>query len=633
MNVYLEDDYHMLSNKREILLQLINQNPTINQRKLVHLSPFSLGTINQTLKQLHEQELVSLTKEKNRYCYHITDLGIRFLETNRANRIQEKVLLHTENNQSIHVAVILAAGKKEDFPYPACFCALEKETVLSRLIHQLNKNEIRQIYIVTGYKHEFFESISNEDITIVHNPDYLFTGSMHSLNCVANYIQEDFILIEDDIIIEDDGFRQILKEPQRDCTLISGITNSNDEAYVEVKNAVIYKVSKDISQVNQISGEMIGISKLSVAFYRKMVDFYMNNQNIKVNYEHIMLEIGKLHPLYYVKIDSCIWHEIDTKAHYSYVLEHLLPQILKKEQSLYVHNVKEKFSKLTGIAMEQIQAIAPIGGMTNFNYKIEMGQRNYVFRISGNHTDKMINRIHEISNESFAYQLNLSPKVLFSHIESGLKVTEFITNCETQTPASIKMFENILSCVKILQTLHNCTTQMENRFDFLEMIQQYEAIVGSQQDLLYDGYFKTKDTVIDLYRHFLHEKSTLVPCHNDPVPENFLKDMRGRMYLIDWEYAGMNDPLWDLGDFSLESSLSKEEEIHFLQLYFEQDIPEDVPLKILLYKICQDFLWSLWTCAKETSGQDYENYGSARFARCIQNLEEFRLIYGEIESI
>ena len=116
-------------------------------------------------------------------------------------------------------------------------------------------------------------------------------------------------------------------------------------------------------------------------------------------------------------------------------------------------------------------------------------------------------------------------------------------------------------------------------------------------------------------------------CHNDLVAENFIKNEK-RMYLIDWEYAGMNDPMWDVAAHLLECEFSAEEEELFLHYYFEGDICTKVHRqKILIFKICQDVLWSTWTIAKEMKGEDFGTYGLDRLHRAQRNICEYKRIY------
>lgn len=107
------------------------------------------------------------------------------------------------------------------------------------------------------------------------------------------------------------------------------------------------------------------------------------------------------------------------------------------------------------------------------------------------------------------------------------------------------------------------------------------------------------------------------------MPENFIKSGED-IYLIDWEYSGMNDPMWDLAAHSLESGFSKNEEKEFLSFYFPNGITKEELLRIQIHKICQDFLWSIWTILKEAKGVSFGDYGINRYKRAIKLMGELK---------
>ena len=110
------------------------------------------------------------------------------------------------------------------------------------------------------------------------------------------------------------------------------------------------------------------------------------------------------------------------------------------------------------------------------------------------------------------------------------------------------------------------------------------------------------------------------PCHNDLVAENFIKDIHGKIYLIDWEYSGMNDPMWDFAALFLESNFTETNRMLLLEHYLGGPVNDVIKEKILIYQILMDVLWSIWTCIKEAQGDDFGTYGIDRYNRAICNL-------------
>lgn len=138
---------------------------------------------------------------------------------------------------------------------------------------------------------------------------------------------------------------------------------------------------------------------------------------------------------------------------------------------------------------------------------------------------------------------------------------------------------------------------------------------------MYIGSDEVRPKVMALEEHLNDIGVELRPCHNDAVAENFIKGSDGTIYLIDWEYSGMNDPMADFAALFLESDFSKENQDYILKKYFQGDIPEHTYEKITCYQILWDYLWAQWTVIKETKGDDFGSYGLDRYNRAVAKLE------------
>lgn len=613
----------MLTYEVEIL-KILNDEENISQRKLAERLDISVGKVNSLLKELLNREYITKVDiDKRNVKYEVTEAGIALLENSLDKIKNTKLAIHKDKFYKVKQAVILGAGGKGSFGKPAGFLEIEEFKIIDRIIESLKSNGIEKIVIVNGYKKEYYENLAEKDSSIVcvTNSNYKWTGTMSSLELAKEHINDDFILVENDLVFESRAVEQIIKNENRDCILITNESGSGDEAFVEIRDGYLFKMSKDIHQFNKIDGEMIGISKISYKLFKMMLEEFKYNINPYMNYEYTMLDVARNYKVGYEKINDLVWGEIDNKEQYEKVKKHIIPMIRRREMQYKIEQVKNAIIEGLGIDEKDIKEILPVGGMTNKNYKAFVNNKAYIVRIPGAGTSSMINRKDEMINSKLAAEEGIDAKILFFDEESGVKIAELIKGGETLNPATAKKKENMELVVGALRTLHNSNLKMKNRFDVFEKIEDYENLVKKVNGTLFKDYYEIKERVLKLEKTLDKYGMEIKPCHNDTVPENFVKDINERMFLIDWEYSGLNDPMWDLAAHSIECDFSEDDEELFLNLYFNNLTEEKHKIRILIYKICQDFLWSIWTVLKEAQGDDFGTYGIDRYNRGKKNLE------------
>ena len=613
----------------EKILMKINKHPGINQRTLANISRLSLGKVNALVENIEQNGFIKKEIKGREHRYFITDKGLAFLEQTVQESKEALIDLHTDSHSKLKTAVILAAGRNTNFIQPVCLQSIGNQTVIERMIQQLKLLEINKIIVVGGYQIESLYERLSDDVLIIKNEDYKWTGTMASLSKIAPYIKEDFLLIESDIVVETNGLKELIEDPNRDCVLITAESGSGDEAFVEIRNHRLFKISKDIAQLNRIDGEMIGICKLSYEYFTKMMKFYQENQNPYLNYEYLMLDVAQTYKLGYNKIDNLLWHEIDEQCHLNLVQSTLMKRIHKKEKMLHLESLKVLVSECLNIDINQVKQIAAIGGMTNKNYKVMIDDQNYVLRVPGNGTEKMISRIEEIKNAAFAHEIGVDADLIYFNEQTGIKISKFIEDAQTLSPEGAKKPYVMKKICQLLNQLHQCGREMENEFNVYEKIESYEQLLNELKGEYYDDYQSVKQQVLQLKELMDDLEIKLAPCHNDTLAENFIKDKHDQYYLIDWEYAGMNDPMWDVAAHCLENGFNSDEEELFLKTYFKQEPKRSYKTRVLVNKIYQDFLWSLWTKVKEASGDDFGDYGIERYNRAKENL---KLLVDQLED-
>ena len=279
--------------------------------------------------------------------------------------------------------------------------------------------------------------------------------------------------------------------------------------------------------------------------------------------------------------------------------------------------IKEKISSLLS-QEEEVLSVEQLGGMTNQNYLVKTTNKQYIVKFFGKGTEKLINRQDEKYNLELLKDLDLDVKNYLFDIEAGIKVNEYIESAITLDSTSIKTkFDKI---APILQTIHASGKELRGEFAPFEEIKKYESLI--EEKIPYANYEAVRKEVFSLEKRLADLGVDRKSCHIDLVPENFIESPQGRLYLIDWEYSSMNDPMWDLAALFLESEFTSQEEEAFLS-YYESDQTPVSREKIAIYKILQDAIWSLWTVYKEEQGADFGDYGVSRYQRAIKGLSYY----------
>ena len=281
----------------------------------------------------------------------------------------------------------------------------------------------------------------------------------------------------------------------------------------------------------------------------------------------------------------------------------------------------------TALGKDDYCDIARMGGLTNHTYHVTFADGGeYVVRIPGEGTEEMIVRSDEEKSTRLACDLGVDAKMLYFG-EDGSKVTEYLKNAETMSAETIKAPVRIAQVADVFNVMHSCGKDTGVPFEVFDMAAGYEKIIADMNVPMFDDYADNKAKVMAVKAEIDSVKDIKkVPCHNDPLCENWVVS-EGRMYLIDWEYAGMNDGMWDVADVSIEANFGEKEDMLLLEKYLKR-VPTLADKKhFLASKLYVDFLWTLWAKARVPyDGQPMEDWAVERYARMKDNLKKFEAL-------
>ncbi len=273
--------------------------------------------------------------------------------------------------------------------------------------------------------------------------------------------------------------------------------------------------------------------------------------------------------------------------------------------------------------------VTRLGGLTNLVFRIEAEQGTFVLRLPGKGTEEYIDRKVELHNAIVAAQAGVSAEVIFARAETGLMLARCIENIVTMTPEAFATRVGAAGRAgAALRRLHGCGQSFESHFDLFAMIDEYLAILKEKNSDLPPGYADVVAAAQPARQALDANPAPLAPCHCDPLCENFLDDGQ-RMWIVDWEYSGMNDPLWDLGDLSVEAGMTPAQDMEMMRAYFGAEPTAAQIGRMTVYKAMCDLLWTLWGLIQHADGnpaEDFWAYAVGRFDRCkaLMGAPEFR---------
>ncbi|KQU89276.1 choline kinase [Mesorhizobium sp. Root102] len=261
-----------------------------------------------------------------------------------------------------------------------------------------------------------------------------------------------------------------------------------------------------------------------------------------------------------------------------------------------------------------------LGGLTNLVFKAG----EFCLRIPGKGTEEYINRANEAVAAREAATAGVSPEVLHVDPGTGVMVTRFIAGAETMSPEKFKARSGSPARAgEAFRKLHNSGAVFPFRFELFAMIDDYLKVLSTKDVALPAGYHDVVREAGSVRSALAAHPLPLVACHCDPLCENFL-DTGERMWIVDWEYSGMNDPLWDLGDLSVEGKFDTTQDEEMMRAYFGGEARQAERGRIVIYKAMCDLLWTLWgliQLANNNPVDDFRAYAVGRFVRCKALME------------
>jgi thiamine kinase-like enzyme len=263
--------------------------------------------------------------------------------------------------------------------------------------------------------------------------------------------------------------------------------------------------------------------------------------------------------------------------------------------------------------------VVPLGGgITNRNFRVDIASQSFVVRLSGKDTELLgIDRAAEHQAATAAARAGVAPEVVEYLPELRALITRFV-EADPLPPEDLERREVLEQVVRSVKSIH-AMGRITSTFDAFGVVRDYRRVAEEHGVHVPDEYGSALAFADRIERAFGRAPIPARPCHNDLLNANFLVQ-EGRVLIVDYEYAGMGDLFFDLGNLSINNGISEDAQMLLLELYFGRVTRAHVA-RLKLMRVMSDFREAMWGVVQQglsTLDFDYVDYAGRHFARCLE---------------
>lgn len=571
-----------------LICRHIKENPYCTQRELAEALELSLGTINTLIKECSLRKLIAQEKSIAG-TYELTGAGDEFLE-------QFKV----------EGALIIAAGFGSrfvplTFETPKGLLEVFGERMIERQIKQLHEVGITDITIAVGYLKEKFEYLIDKyEVKLLYNPEYSSKNTLATIYRAREILKgRNMYLLSSDNWMRSNMFHAYECASWYSSVYMDGKTSEWVLSYNKKGRITNVQVGGENSWV--MYGPVFFSKTFSAAFLPILEKYYHTPGTEQFYWEQAYLD-------HVNELEMDINRQPD---HQVYEFENL--EELRKFDSRYQTHSDNKAMELVSTVFEvpesEIQDIRCLkSGMTNKSFLFQINDEHYICRIPGPGTELLINRVEEAQVYEAIAPLDISEHIIYINGKTGYKVAEYYDGARN---SRADHWEDVEQCMETLHKLHESNLQVDHEFNIRERIAFYERLCTSHGGTLFEDYEMVRGWMEELMDQLDTLGRKKVLAHIDSVADNFLFLPDGSVRLIDWEYAGMCDPLIDVAMCAIYSYYNEAEADQLISIYFHhfhREATDEERLSIYAHMALGGFLWSLWAVYKSAVGDEFGEY-------------------------
>ena len=581
------------------LLNILSNEPFVNQRLLANASGHSLGMVNRSVRNLVREG------------YLTSQIAL-------TDKAMEVIRARAPRN-----AIILAAGvgmrmAPVNLMQPKGMIEVHGEPLVERLVRQLHEAGITDITLVVGFMKERFEYLIDEyGAKLVVNREFATRNNLHSLALVANRISNTYI-VPSDIWCDRNPFRK--SEPYS-WYMVSDL----------VDNASFVRITR--------KGELARVGDASAGNHMVGIAYLLEDEAARLRDGLVRMDASPAHAA-----------EFWESAAFADGAPKLMARLVDAKGVLEIDTYEQLRDLEEGLDQPSCDALGLVAstldtcvesiedvevlkkGAINRSFRFSVKGAKYVIRIPGTMAGQHVDRDCEAQAYRAIAGLGLCDNPVLVDPASGCKITRYV---EGARPCDANSEVDLRRCMARLREFHNMGLQVSHTFDIYERIDFYETLWGGAKSA-YRDYEQTKADVLSLRPFVESMPRQWCLAHIDPVADNFLFCPDGEggeaLQIIDWEYAGMQDPHVDIAMFAIYSNYGKDRLDHLIDIYFanEGGCEAATRAKIYCYVATCGLLWSNWCEHNRNLGVEFGEYSLAQYRYAK---DYYRLATGLIRAI
>lgn len=601
--------------RQGLVCRAILEHPDITQRELAALLDVSLGTANGLLKECIQKGYIAENRDESGDKWKLLPPGRESL-----------------NPYKVDGALIIAAGFGSrfvplTFETPKGLLEVFGERMIERQIRQLHEVGIEDITIAVGYLKEKFEYLIDKyNVKLLYNPEYSGKNTLATIYRARKVLEgrNMYILSSDNWMRENmyhsyecgAWYSSVLQKGEtKEWCLSFNKKGRITRVKIGGKNQwVMYGpvyASREFSSrflpVLEAYYETLGTE----SFYWEQVFADMLGGRAK---EHLMEEKALLKRAEKASgVPAFRWHEIEMNVNCQpenqvYEFENLeeLRLFDTRYQTQSDNEAMSLVARVFQVPESEIHDIRCLkAGMTNKSFLFKVGGRHCICRVPGPGTEFLINRKEESGVYDVIEPLEIGEHLLYLDSDTGYKIADYY---EGGRNASAENWEDMEKCMNALRRLHQSGLRVEHHFDIRERIDFYERLCRDQGGILFEDYEEVRGWMDWLMDRLDTMRRPSCLCHIDANVDNFLVLRSGEVKLLDWEYAGMGDPVMDISMCGIYSSYGETEMEKLFRLYLQREPEQEERFALYANAALGGFLWSLWAVYKSVLGEEFGEY-------------------------